>query len=76
MVHFIMTKVEVSEMGAYNFSFRLVASLTQKLYWRQIQWQYSVIMLGHGSDSQVLFSSLFLGRDRVREWIYHSRYHQ
>ena len=60
MVHFIMTKVEVSEMGAYNFSFRLVASLTQKRYWRQIQWQDSVIMLGHIDNSQVGLLAKFL----------------
>ena len=60
MVHFIMTKVEVSEMGAYNFSFRLVASLTQKLYWRQIQCQYSVLMLGHVADGQVCLLAKFL----------------
>ena len=60
MVHFIMTKVEVSEMGAYNFSFRLVASLTQKRYWRQIQWQDSVITLRHVANSQVCLLTKFL----------------
>ena len=47
-------------MGAYNFSFRLVASLTQKRYWRQIQWQDSVITLRHVANSQVCLLTKFL----------------
>ena len=60
MVHFIMTKVEVSEMGVYNLSFRLVASLTQKCYWRQFHWQDSFITLSHVANSQVCLLAKFL----------------
>ena len=60
MVHFIMTKVKVSEMGIYNFSFRLVASLTQKRYWRQVQWQDSIITLRHVANGQVGLLAKFL----------------
>ena len=60
MVHFIMTKVEVGEMGTYDFSLSFVTSLTQKCYWRQFHWQDSVISLGHVANSQVGLLAKFL----------------